>query len=321
MRKLLFWLLTILALHGLILGGCSSDDDPEPQKPYRLFNEQDSAIACEIYKSYSGKLEGVGPELILDSIKTWPSMWVWDKEEKRYNLVGLEIFSFDEPESGAYGYIPECIGELKHLRSLSIIGKCYYGELPESVTKLNLEHLWIEFTQFTSLPDDIFTENLTYVSIIENRKLKKLPPSVTRLRYRPTYPEPIFYMPDNAFTGECPAITHAYVQLFDNNFTSLDWTGAGGVDWLVNGSVIHSGANLQGNRLQGEVPEDVLEKLLKDPIRFNNFHGQILQQQEGYGFTNIPSWAEVSEMKKEYIANNPDWKENLPKWGEELPER
>lgn len=61
--------------------------------------------------------------------------------------------------------------------------------------------------------------------------------------------------------------------------------------------------------------------LLRNIIRFDNFHGQILQQQEGYGFTNIPSWAEVSEMKKEYIANNPDWKENLPKWGEELPER
>ena len=217
--------------------------------------------------------------------------------------------------------MPDCIGELKNLKLLIIMGKCYYGDLTEAVTKLNLEQLIIEFTSFTSLPDDIFNENMTYVSVANNKLLKKLPKSVVKLRYHPGQSEPIFYMPNNAFTGECPAITHAYVQLFNNNFTSLDWTGAGGVDWLVNGSVIHSGANLQGNRLQGEVPEDVLEKLLKDPIRFYSFHGQILQQQEGYGFTNIPSWAEVSEMKKEYIANNPDWKENLPKWGEELPER
>lgn len=320
MRKLLFWLLTILALHGLILGGCSSDD-PEIPEPHRLYNEQDSAIVCEIYKAYQGNLHGVGSKLILDSIKTWPSVWLWDKETKQYNLIGLELNTTDDPKSGAKGYVPDCIGELKNLKHLIIMGKCYYGDLTEAVTKLNLEQLIIEFTSFTSLPDDIFNENMTYVSVANNKLLKKLPKSVVKLRYHPDQPEPIFYMPNNAFTGECPAITHAYVQLFNNNFTSLDWTGAGGVDWLVNGSVIHSGANLQGNRLQGEVPADVLEKLLKDPIRFNNFHGQILQQQEGYGFTNIPSWAEVSEMEKEYIANNPDWKENLPKWGEELPER
>lgn len=290
----------------LLLGGlitfyaCSSDDAPEPipepTPTEPTFNKADSLALTEIYKQGDGANWEVTWDLT--DIMSWGgTSWALDTDKNEYRCVMLRIMAKDTGN----GIISPQIGELEYLYSLAIGGKTFGGEMPATITNLKfLVDIDLRHTLLTKIPDDMFNENFTYVYIGENKRLGgSLPSSLTKLKggYA-NNPERMFRVIYNAYTGEVPLIKNAFISLEGNNLTSLPMELAGrfkaGEHYV---SVIR-------NRLSGIIPDEVL----KDTIRIWRFSGQAGLQQEGYGYSNMPSDEEIKKMIEKYKKDHPDFK-------------
>ena len=286
-----------------LLGGlmtfyaCSSNDEPElpkgePEPTEPTFNKSDSLALIEIYKQGDG--ENWSSTWDFNDIMTWGGTG-WAIVENEYRCVQLFMIS----DNTGNGIISPKIGELEYLVKFDVAGAAFGGEMPETITKLkHLKYFVIRNTLITKIPDDIFNENLIYVYIVGNDKLGgTLPSSLTKLKGGSnSNPKRTYTIMSNAYTGAIPLMKDVEINLSGNNLTSYPMEMAGiREDGKQNIWATH-------NKLSGTIPEEVL----KDTLRIIYFSGQVNLQQEGYGYSNMPTNDELTNMFKIYKNNHPE---------------
>lgn len=290
-----------------ILGGlitfyaCSSDNEPEPlpvtpiEPTGPTFNKADSLALVEIYKQGDGANWSFSWDF--NDIMSWGGTG-WAIVNNEYRCVEL----FMRAKDTGNGTISPRIGELEYLHKFEVSGKTFRNEVPTTITKLKyLKYFDLTNTLVTKIPDDLFNENFTFVYIGGNEKLSgSLPSSLTKLKGGfADNPERNFIIMNNAYSGNIPIIKDAVISLEGNNLTSYPMEIAGRFKLgEYNVSATH-------NRLSGIIPDEVL----KDTIRIWRFSSQVKLQQEGYGYSNMPSDEEIKKMIEKYKNDHPEFKE------------
>jgi hypothetical protein len=289
-----------------LLGGlmtfyaCSSNDEPElpkgePEPTEPTFNKSDSLALVEIYKQGDGANWWV--QWDLNNIMTWSGTgWALDTEKNEYRCVKL----FMKAKDTGNGTISPKIGELEYLHQFEASGKTFCGEVPASITKLkHLVYIDLTNTLVTKIPDDMFNERLETVYIDNNERLGgTLPSSLTKLRGgQLSTPNRYFSLQNNAFTGAIPVIKDAVVTFSGNNLTSYPMEIAGCFKFGK------YNVRAQRNRLSGVIPDEIL----KDTLRIYHFKTQANWQQEGYGYSNMPTDEEITKMYETYKKNHPEY--------------
>lgn len=306
MKKLghIYFIFLFCAL--ISFASCDSDNG---LKGYRLYNENDSIIFCNLV-TQSGMTQRYGQLGVdLSDIKTWKDFtrWSFMKEYNQYRMTGIVangVASNELPEME----VPSELSGLTELTELNIHGDLWSGELPEELTELTkIKRLYIGWTNITKLPENIFTENMNDVVIQVNKKLTRLPSSVKKLRD----PEPwspglrdwfVFHFDRNAFMGECPFVPNARIRIMENNFTSFDW------DAFINERpdnpehYLYTGVSARFNYIKGRVPDE----LLKDTVKLVIASIMLETQNKSAGIENFPSEDERDKMIKEYCKNHPE---------------
>ena len=289
----------------LLLGGlmtfyaCSSNDEPEPipepEPTGPTFNKADSLALVEIYKQGDGA--NWWSQWDLSNIKTWNgTAWGLDTIKNEYRCVEL----FMRANNTGNGTISPKIGELEYLHMLEISGKTFRGEIPTTITKLkHLKYFDLTYTWVTKVPDDMFNENFTYVYIGENKRLSgSLPSSLAKLKGGEySKPSKRFAVVFNAYTGAIPVI-EAEINLEHNNLTYYPFEIAG------KSKTGEYNVWAPHNRLSGNIPDEIL----KDTVRIYHFSRQASLQQEGYGYSNMPSDEEIGKMITKYKKEHPEFK-------------
>lgn len=279
---------------------CSSDNEPQlpltepmPMKP--TFNKADSLALVEIYRQGDGN--NWYSQWDLTDIRTWGGTgWALDTEKNEYRLVKL----FMTANNTGNGTISPRIGDLEYLTEFEASGKTFRGEVPETITKLKyLKYFDLTYTLVLKIPDDMFNENFTYVYIGENKKLSgSLPSSLVKLKGGEySNPSKHFRIVYNAYTGAIP-IVEAEISFEGNNLTYYPFEIAG------KSKIGEYNVWAAHNRLSGTIPEEIL----KDTLRIYHFSRQASLQQNGYGYSNMPSDEEISKMMEEYEKNHPEYK-------------
>lgn len=201
------------------------------------------------------------------------------------------------------GSIPESIGNLTNLTSLSFQTNSLSGSIPESIwnlTKLQSLSLGANYQLSGSIPESIGNlENLLMLKIFNTLLSGTIPESIGNLT-KLTH----LYLYFNQLTGSIPESI--------GNISSLLYAGLNYNQ--LSGSIPESIGNLtklkylwlENNQLTGSIPESIikLENLESFFIYYNNLSGEIaehysdykmwsftawyLGQNEGYGFTSFP---------------------------------
>lgn len=289
----------IYLLFGMLFYACSSNDEPEvpltpPEKTKPTFNEADSLALVEIYKQGDGT--NWWSQWDLNDIMTWGGTG-WAIVENEYRCVELFMIT----KSRGNGTISPKIGELEYLVKFDAAGNTLSGEIPTAIAKLKyLKYFSLRNTLISKIPDDMFNENFVYVYVAGNGRLGgTLPSSLIKLKGgNNNNPQRSFGFIDNAYTGAIPLFKDVEINLSGNNLTSYPMELAG---------ICKDGEHniwASRNKLSGTIPEEVL----KDTLRIYCFSNQVSLQQDGYGYSNMPSEEEIKKMITKYKENHPEYK-------------
>ncbi len=309
MKKGLYIIVLFGIVVSIMLSGCDNNDKPEPViQTKRIHSLADSTACCAIFKKnayYMSERFAKDTGFDLSDVSTWPVEWEWDETRNEFKVVTLILVAPALPYNPSS--VPEAIINLDKLKNIQIRGGSYFGYLPRMISLKNLEEIWINNTSIDRLPDDIFNENLNVVQIMGNKSLIQLPTSVLNLKSEApdgTMRHPTaFNLSNNGFSGVAPAIVDAKIYMEDNNYTTIDWDGAGGRTVFRDGERNWYGAILRWNYIHGKIPDEILS----DTLRLVNLYSQTDDQYYGLGFSNMPSEEEISKMRKEYNQNHPGW--------------
>lgn len=322
--KKFFGIFAVVALLGAAFAACSNDE-PNPNEGYRLYNEADSAAFCEIMKAaYGPYLPGLSYAMgfTLDDASSWPKeLVIWEMGGEfgpNKRIVWLNLYNLFESTglnpseswpSEKFGHISPAVWDLECLTYFRVESEMFHGEVPEcgdGATRLSL--FYLDNTNITSLPLDIFTRpNLTNLHCSHNMALKHLPDGIENIPFKDKLACTIR---NSGLTGAAPMDIKLRFGLEKNEYTSVDWDGFRKVDILEMLANYEYSYDLEGNRISGSIPDDILA----DTPRMLYLFNMTDPQQEGYGFDNMPSLAELYAMKQAYIEEHPDLAELLDRF-------
>eukprot|EP01041_Mallomonas_annulata_P005618 gene5618-11337_t len=175
---------------------------------FALTNNQD-VIMCGLTASFNknGQIHGwdcldghpVSPICSQSSVSSWAGVSCTDGyitkiriNHKNFNctlpdsigqihtLKSLSLF-----ETGITGMIPKSIGNLKSLEHLQLQGNEFSGSIPNDITKLtNLKELWLANNQLSgSIPVNIgYLTKLTYLGLSNNKITGSIPQSIQNMK-------------------------------------------------------------------------------------------------------------------------------------------
>lgn len=297
---------SFLLLTGVLacVASCSGTEDvinPEPPV-FKLRSEADSLLYCKIFKNFPERLrwsEAPDNNYSFSDATTWINDVVWriTDDSGVYRISELTISRRDDADQIE---IPAEISGFDKLFSLKIKGLCFKGKFPEEIAGMNsLMEIEVIRTSIDDIPDNIFNENRLYCGINDNKNLKRLPETVTKLRSRfPLANGQIFIqghdLSRNSFEGTVPVNTDADINLSDNNLTSIQWDKyplyIWGIwrpseDWMN----MHFGMFLRNNRLTGKIPALYYDGGEFTPILTELWH-RVGKQQDGYGLEWPEGW-------------------------------
>lgn len=296
----------------IVLQGCGEKNEPdfpiEPISESPVFNQNDSAVFCDVFKeAYKGYENLICKKynIRLDDILSWSELcgWIWDEATKEARISRLNILAIDTDEYP--GCVSSRILELDSLRVLRIQGTGIHGSLPaHPLGKSRLVSLMIWHTSMTSIPDEIFQYPDIYDFYLQYNYKMSFPTGIVKMG-KPKihlYGEPTrFWFNDNEFTGICPMNINQFVNLTNNKFTSIDWSGMENKDYKEALKIARApGPYLADNPITTSVPDYILSDTLAI-IYVNNCFG--------FGYSQIaglPSPEEISNMKEEWKRNHPE---------------
>ena len=184
------------------------------------------------------------------------------------------------------GAIPESIGNLKNLRSLALGDNQLSGSIPASIGQMTaLSTLELQNNELTGeIPGEIFTNGkLSTFDASNNQLTGALPEELTTCTTLKN-----LVLPNNQLLGNLPqdwsAMALSELNLENNNITGSIPETLYVEDGQVTGNFKSSTSELilNGNRLEGAIPNAILIRLRAGDRK----NWKILDQQEGYGFTN-----------------------------------
>ena len=185
------------------------------------------------------------------------------------------------------GEIPESIGNLKNLRSLALGDNQLSGSIPASIGQMTaLSSLELQNNQLTGeIPGEIFTNGkLSKLDASNNQLTGALPEELTACT---TLKD--LLLPNNQLSGSLPqnwsAMAISNMDLENNNITGSIPESLYVEDGKTTGNFKTSNSKLilNGNRLEGAIPNGILIRLRAGDRK----NWKIIDQQEGYGFTNV----------------------------------
>lgn len=316
--KYIFILAVAAIVAAMAFQSCSDTEEPMlpevPERDVYVFNHNDSAVFCDVFKkAYNGYENYICERynIKLDDISTWSKLcqWVLDKPTKEARIYLLNIYALDRDEYP--GYVSSRILELDSLRYLTIKGSGIHGSLPAHPDgKGRLVTLLILQTSMTNIPDEIFQYPDLYEFYLGQNYKMAFPEGVLKIDSTKISPggEPArFWFIDNGFKGGCPMNVNQYVNLRDNEFTSVDWTGMESKDYWEALKIPRSpGPYLVNNPIRTRVPDYILA----DTLAIIYVSGCL-----GFGpnrqIDNFPSDDEIYKMKMEWKKNHPEEAEEL----------
>ncbi|MEG1585448.1 MAG: hypothetical protein RR346_01085 [Bacteroidales bacterium] len=263
-------------------------DLPKITEARQLLNYEDSINMLPILKQMKIPLENWN----LEDINQWyGATFEYDTEKDEYRIVGICIYDFFYGEipkeicnfpylkelilvgSNISGKIPQNISSLKNLEVIILSGKWITGEIPKEIGDLkNLKRLELSNTGlYGSLPEEIGNlENLEWLEICNTELSGTIPESLNKLNKLDRC-----IMDKNHFSGKFPISIlndRKHFLFGDNNIEELPWEV-----WLDDNKNIIP--DLQGNRLSGKIPAEVLSS--KKWKEWGVFVGR---QQTGFGY-------------------------------------
>jgi hypothetical protein len=244
-------MLTIL-FAGVVFYSCSDNiDEPEEivENSRIYLNPGDSLAMVKIYEGL--KLKESGQEWVLTDPFSWPGIHYEIISEIAYvKSIRINSWPNNNPVTNEkLAVIPDEIGELSHLRHLSLTDIYLWNNFPDSFFDLPIEELSLARIYGTNLLDDRISKlaptlkNLSVVGCIIDR----LPEGLADLQNLE-----ILDLPANGIKGKVPDFFFRYkcdVYLYNNWFDSLDWDIL--YETLENG---YSIPMLYGNCLRGVIP-------------------------------------------------------------------
>lgn len=234
----------------------------------------------------------------------------WDKRIVYIRLSNLFESTGTYPSEGwpseRYGHISPAIWDIEFLKALNIYSEMFYGEIPEcGEGGKYLESFSFNNTNISSIPLDLFTlPNIHHISGPDNKNLKHLPKGIEDVPFKDNLK---CSFTRSGLTGEAPVGLHLRSWLDENDYTSVDWDSFNQINILDRLRDTKTISWFQGNKICGEIPEDVLA----EPLKMIYLVHITYPQQEGYGFDNMPSVAELFAMKQAYIEEHPELAELL----------
>ena len=184
------------------------------------------------------------------------------------------------------GVIPETIGNLKNLRSLYLDNNQLSGSIPATIGQMTaLSTLELQNNQLTGeIPGEVFTNGkLSKLDASNNQLTGALPEELTACT---TLKD--LLLPNNQLSGSLPqnwsAMAISNMDLENNNITGSIPESLYVEDGKTTGNFKTSTSKLilNGNRLEGAIPNAILIRLRAGDRK----NWKIIDQQEGYGFTN-----------------------------------
>lgn len=315
MKYIVATMVTIMAFQS-----CGNNEEPwnpaEMDDDTVVFNQNDSAVFRDIFrKAYNGYENLICEKyhIQLDDISTWSELckWTVDKTTKEARIYMLNILAIDTDEY--YGYVSPRIVELDSLWQLKIMGTGIHGSLPANPDgKSKLANLMIWGTSMTKIPDDIFKYPDLYDFYLQKNYKMSFPEGVLKMANTRVFREgepTRFWFNDNGFTGACPMNINQYVNLTNNNFTSVDWTGMENKDYKEAFKTSRRlGPCLSDNPITTKVPEYILSDTLAiiyvhTCLNFGNKQ-----------IDNFPSDDVIFAMKEEWKKNHPEESQELYLW-------
>lgn len=298
--------------------GCGSSNAPNSPVAHRMINENDSSAVLRFL------IEDVGidPDQLKDMDIDEMAEYVRNNTElftRRFSFA-LGWSYFPELNQRRVTYImliaserldqknvvfPKALTDLEEVHTLDINGGGFNHPLPEDVCKFKkLRKLCITYTDIPELPENLFNENMEYVAISGNSSLRRVPTSVLRLDSKTDPSRRFVIAANNSLSGKCPAIKNAWIWMNNNNFDEIDWESISEKYLGKDGQVHATGPMLYGNRLYGEIPENILS----DTVRLINYYDFQFShwQSECIRPANMPSEQELEKMRREYINSHPD---------------
>lgn len=315
---------------GAAFSACSSDGPDKPEDKVRLYNEADSVALCKILKAaYGPYLDGLMyiHDKSLDDMSSWYPMVVWENVEgsAEKRIVSLTLPNLFEDTgsmpaspwpSEEYGHISPAIWDLECMKHFLVVSEMFHGEIPPCGDGgQNLLHFEFRETNISALPLDLFTlPNLRQLYGRRNMALKKLPDGLETIPFRSDLDCWIY---ESGLTDDAPVDLKIFIRLTENEYTSVDWEKLRKVDVLnilthpLNpGNILHlMGPHLRFNKITGTIPDDILT----DPLLMVYILNILNPQDEGYGFDNLPSVAEIFAMKQKYMEEHPETAQALSK--------
>ena len=184
------------------------------------------------------------------------------------------------------GSIPETIGNLKNLRALYLDNNQLSGSIPATIGQMTaLSTLELQNNQLSgSIPGEVFTNGkLSKLDASNNQLTGALPEELTACT---TLKD--LLLPNNQLSGNLPqnwsAMAISNMDLENNNITGSIPESLYVEDGKTTGNFKSSTSKLilNGNRLEGAIPNAILIRLGQGDRK----NWKIVDQQEGYGFTN-----------------------------------
>lgn len=245
-------------------------------------NKQDSLVMVKYHES----MGGFGWDL--KDCNTWKSVGFVYDEKTGQNYVNKIVFGVGFMKQK--GTIPKEIGQLSKLEYFMIQDNRGFlqGELPNEIFNCPLIKFRVEGDRlYGTLDSSIGKIANTIVSFwISGTAIGGQLPSEFGLFQNL---ETCLYLYHNLFSGELPKTFTSIpkgVVLVDNYISSVDWLFFD-IDIESSWAVV-----LKGNRLDGEIPD----KVLNSPV-WKKWHYDFANQQEGFGFSNYLDW--LNGQKKE----------------------
>ncbi len=320
--KKIFGIFALVMMLGATFSACSSDGPDKPEDKVRLYNEADSVAFCKVMKAaYGPYLDGLLYSMgaSLDKASSWPgAVWgnVSGSSEKR--IVGISLANLFEETghmpsvawpSEDYGHVSPAIWECEYLQTLVVKSEVFHGEIPTcGDSGGNLKHFEMRNTNISSIPLDIFKlPALEALYIYGNMALKELPDGIGDIPFRTGV---TMRVEESGLTGVAPVNIKLKISLIHNDYNTIDWERFKRIDVkdiLTNTSYTHGIDELRGpllkyNKISGTIPDDVLA----DPLMVLYIANVLYPQEEGYGFDNLPSVAEIFAMKQKYMEEHPE---------------